>query len=252
MLKFSAANSKTKALKQVKELQKFLKNGRKIYSLDLLSGWSCPFAELCKSKVVTIGNKRKLVDGPYTKFRCFSASQEIAYPNVYNSRKHNYDLLKSSSDKTQLIQQSMPDNLGICRIHVAGDFFNPSYLQAWMQIAQQNPDRLFYAYTKSLIYWINLYQEIESIPNLVLTASYGGSSGDLIRVHNLRYAKVIYHPSEAKKMPIDHDDSHAARPSLRNKNFCLLLHGVQPAKSEASIALTRLRKEKVKFSYGSK
>ena len=42
MLKFSKANAKTQALKQVPELQKFLgKRGRKtakVYSLDLLSG----------------------------------------------------------------------------------------------------------------------------------------------------------------------------------------------------------------------
>ena len=60
MLKFSKANAKTQALKQVPELQKFLgKRGRKtakVYSLDLLSGYSCPYAEKCLSRAVVMPN----------------------------------------------------------------------------------------------------------------------------------------------------------------------------------------------------
>ena len=88
MLKFSKANAKTEALKQVDELKPYLEGKRKIYSLDLLSGYSCPAAHDCLSKAVADENgKRKIKDGPHTKFRCFSASQEVQYTNVYNSRK---------------------------------------------------------------------------------------------------------------------------------------------------------------------
>ena len=62
MLKFSNANAKTEALKQVPELAEYLKDKRKIYSLDLLSGYSCPYAEKCLSKAtvdITTG-KRKI------------------------------------------------------------------------------------------------------------------------------------------------------------------------------------------------
>lgn len=64
MLKFSNANAKTEALKQVPELARFLSDKRKIYSLDLLSGYSCPYAEKCLSKAVVQDNgKRKIRDG---------------------------------------------------------------------------------------------------------------------------------------------------------------------------------------------
>lgn len=36
------------------------------------------------------------------------------------------------------------------RIHDSGDFFSVEYLQAWVEIARQTPDVLFYAYTKEL------------------------------------------------------------------------------------------------------
>ena len=96
MLKFSKANAKTQALANDAELADYLTDKRKIYSLDLLSGYSCPYAKKCLSKAVVQDNgKRKIKDGKHTEFRCFSASQEVQYTNVYNSRKHNFDLLRN-------------------------------------------------------------------------------------------------------------------------------------------------------------
>ena len=253
MLKYSKANAKTEALKQVPELASYLDGNRKIYSLDLLSGYSCPFAKACLSKVVEVDGKRRIKDGPDNEFRCFSASQEAQYPNVYNARKHNFDLLRADQwDATlmaHLLQVSMPDNLGICRIHVAGDFFNRNYMEAWAMVARANEDRLFYAYTKSLKYWLDI---VDDIPyNMVLTASYGGRDDHLIATKGLRSATVVFSEAEADRLgaEIDHDDSHAARPSLRDNSFALLLHGTQPKGTEAATALKEL---KGKGSYSRK
>ena len=248
MLKWSPANAKTEALAQIPSLQQYLQNKRKIYSLDLLSGWSCPMAYDCLSRVV-LG---KIVDGKHTKFRCFSASQEVVYPNVYRSREHNYTLLrkcKTSLDMVSLINDNMPKNLGICRIHVGGDMFNRMYMLAWGTVAELNPSRLFYAYTKSLPYWLAYRDYFDSLPNFVLTASYGGRHDDMIAKHNLRSAKVVFSENEAGSLEIDHDDSHAADPTKKRESFALLIHGIQPAGSEAASALQMLRKNKVKHSY---
>ncbi len=253
MLKFSVANAKTEALKQVDELKPFLANKRKIYSLDLLSGYSCPFANECLSKATVVDGKRKIQDGKNTKFRCFSASQEVQYTNVYNLRKHNFDTLRGEhlNDMIHRLNQDMPKNLGICRIHVAGDFFNSDYLFSWINMAMLHPDRLFYAYTKSLRYWLKYQEWIEQVDNFVLTASYGGSSDELIDSDKLRSAKVVFSEAEAEALglEIDHDDSHAARPSLKTQSFALLLHGTQPKDTDASTALKAL---KGKGSYSRK
>jgi hypothetical protein len=137
----------------------------------------------------------------------------------------------------------MPSNLGICRIHVAGDFFNQDYFDAWVGLAKLHTDRLFYAYTKSVVYWYRYARQNRMPENLVLTASYGGRHDDKIGEYGLRYAKVIYAESEAETLglPIDHDDSHAADPNLKGQSFALLLHGVQPKGSEASKALKALK-----------
>ena len=244
MLKFSAANAKTHALAAVPSLAAFLAGKRKIYSLDLLSGFSCPFAHECLSKAVVTNGKRSIKDGPHTKFRCFSASQEVQYTNVYNSRKHNFDSLRAcdtAGQMAQLIADSMPNNLGICRIHVAGDFFNQRYFDAWLQVAKHNPDRLFYAYTKSLRFWLHRRSLVNKCDNFVLTASYGGRDDSLIAKRKLRYAKVVFSEAEAGSLAIDHDDSHAANPDSQRESFALLLHGTQPKGSEASVALRDLK-----------
>jgi hypothetical protein len=252
MLKFSNANAKTEALKQVPELSEYLKDKRKIYSLDLLSGYSCPYAKACLSKaVVQSDGRRKIKDGKDNEFRCFSASQEVQYTNVFNSRKHNFDLLRYSENKDLLLMDSLPKDAGIVRIHVAGDFFNSEYLWAWWLTASENPNTLFYAYTKSLRYWVDVVNEMPILDNFVLTASYGGSTDHMIYEHNLRSTKVVFSEAEAERLglEIDHDDSHAARPSLRNQDFALLVHGTQPKGSEAAKALKEL---KGKGSYSRK
>jgi len=282
MLKFSKANNKLKNLANVKAIAKYLQNKRKVYSLDLLSGWSCPFANECLSKVVELNGKRKIKDGPNTQFRCFSASQEALYPAVYNLRKHNLDYLRNlynrearsvKSDKGRLhlshiISKQLPSNTGVLRMHVGGDFFNQTDFDVWALVARQHPDILFYAYTKSLPYWINRLEQLTD--NFVLTASRGGRMDHLIDEHNLRSTVVIADEILCEKiwkqkqhdrinkhkgfeqfrgLPIDHDDSHAANPDTRHNDFALLIHGGQPAGSEAGRAKGKL---KGVGSYGTK
>ena len=259
-LQFSDANTKLAELYSVPELQVWLANGQKVYSLDLLSGWSCPFAKNCLSKVHETGNltksgnpQVKLKDGPETEFRCFSASQEALLPSVYRRRKHNFDTLRGLhlNDMIHRLNQDLPKDLGILRFHVGGDFFNSDYFFAALNLAMMHPNKLFYAYTKSLKYWLKYREWTDQIPNLVLTASRGGRDDHLITEHHLRESVVVFSEDEAheRALAIDHDDSHAAVPSWSDNDFALLIHGVQPKGSEAGKAVVAL---KGKGSYGKK
>jgi len=151
--------------------------------------------------------------------------------------------LRFADNMDLLLMNSLPDDAGIVRIHVAGDFFNQDYMLAWWLTASENPNTLFYAYTKSLRYWNNIVNEMPILDNFVLTASYGGRDDHLIKPMGLRSAKVVFSEAEAEKLglEIDHDDSHAARPSMRNQDFALLIHGTQPKGSEAATALKALK-----------
>jgi hypothetical protein len=227
------------------ELLKFQKGNakldKKIFTFSINAGTTCPFADKCLSKVNL--KTGKLEDGPNTQFRCFSASSEVLFPAVFKARKYNFDLLrslKSVDSMVDLINKSIPAKANIVRVHVSGDFFNQNYFDAWMKVATLNPDKIFYAYTKSVPYWV---ERIDKIPNnFNLTASKGGRMDNMIENYNLKFAEVVFSEEEAetKGFKIDHDDSLAI---FSKDSFALLLHGSQPAGSVASKALSTLRKK---------
>ncbi len=248
MLKFSKANAKIEALGVVPTIAGYLANKRKVYSFDILSGHNCPFAKDCRSAAVVGANgKRTIVDGPDTQFRCFSASQEVLFTALYKLREANGEIVDIANESVNFaagaLMGAMPSNAGIIRIHVGGDFKSRPYFKAWLEVARQNPSRLFYAYTKSLPYWIDELKTLEKLPNFVLTASRGGHKDKLITQHKLREAVVVYSEQQAVDLglDIDHDDSHAADPSRRQQSFALLIHGVQPKGTEAAKALKELK-----------
>lgn len=235
---FGKANAKLEGLEKV--------IGGKIWTFSLLSGIDCPYAKECKSQaVVDASGKRHIQDGPDTLWRCFSASQEVLFTGVYLSRKKNADTIlpiaaKNPSAAADLLIANMPKKFAGIRIHVGGDFSTLNYFRAWCEAAKRVPDKIFYAYTKSLPFWV---KEIGNIPdNLILTASYGGHKDSLIAKHNLRYAKVVFSVQEAADLglEIDHNDFHAFNPETRDKSFALLIHGQQPAGSEAGKAVRAL------------
>ena len=233
LLTFGEPNAKLK--KMLKELSLKLK------TFTLPAGHTCPGAKDCLSRA----NRKtgKIQDGPDTEFRCFAASAEATYPSLRNMVWRNFELIKATLKNSvdacaDLICESLPKKFDIMRVHVGGDYFNVKYLQAWIEVAKRNPDKIFYSYSKSL----HFFKQFALPENLVLTASRGGKYDDMIDLHGWKEALVVYSEQEAidKGLEIDHDDTHAA---FGKDNFALLIHGTQPKGSAASAALSKLRKQ---------
>lgn len=244
VLSYSPANSKLRKLYDNRHLRRWTRNGRRIYSLDLPAGSSCPFALICRAKAVQIGTTRKIVDGPKATVRCYAASQEALFRDTFEMRQRNFKALLAANTTeamADLILSSLPKNAGIIRIHSSGDMFNRAYWRAWLKAAEHAPDVLFYGYTKAVEYWI---ADINDIPgNLILTASEGGTHDHLIAQHNLRFSRIIFSAADRAGLAIDNDDSHAARPDIADQSFALLIHGVQPAGTPAARAVQQLKQE---------
>ncbi len=247
-MKFSQANAKIRALSQVAALQKYLAGRRKVYSFDLLSGTNCPYAKDCKSTaVVQPDGSRKIVDGKHTDFRCFSASQEVLFTNLYKLRESNSEIVKIAAGPNgtvkakEALEKVMPSNAGIIRLHVGGEMATQAYFDVWLSLAISRPDVLFYAYTKSLPFWVKRLNQIPS--NFILTASRGGHKDNLIEKHNLRSVTVVESEQQAQHLglPIDHTDEFAANPEMKNVNFALLIHGIQPKDSKWGKAVKALK-----------
>ena len=245
MLKFSLATEQAK----LKDIEKWLGYKPVVYSISLPSGWTCPFALNCMSKADR--ETGKITDGKFTTFRCFSATDEARSPQARKQRWYNFDLLRKLDfeDMVSLIFSSIPVNMDICRVHVGGDFFNQRYFEAWLQVARLLPTKLFYAYTKSIPYWI---ANLDNIPsNFILNGSRGGSRDNLLDEYSLKIAEVVLSLEEAegKELPIDHDEFYALN---NNGNFGLLIHGTQPKNSDAGEAIKELKRKGINFSYSRK
>jgi hypothetical protein len=233
------------------------------FNFSVVSGHTCPYAKKCLAKVVVDPKtgKAKLVQPDDAEHRCFAASQEITNPNIYKSRLYNLKLTnyllqsggpsKFADIMTKTFDEKLPRGSKIFRIHVGGDFFSKAYLDGWIQVALKNPDILFYTYTKSYPYFKNVV-----LPsNFRVVFSLGGKHDKEIINDRLKFAVVVNSEEEAANfvwtdklgidhlgLEIDHDDSHAY--SSDDKPFALLIHGVQPAGTKASQAVSALVKKR--------
>lgn len=203
-----------------------------IATFSLPAGHTCPFANECFSKADRITGR--ITDGKHCKFRCFAASDEARMPTVRRSRWGNFEALKEAKTvkrMAELIHESLPKAIEFIRVHVSGDFFNRDYFRAWWKVAEMNPAKVFYAYTKAAKYVV----AEPPLANLRLTVSKGGKGDGLIAKHNLISAEVVFTEAGAiaKGLEIDHDDHLAI---AANQSFALLLHGTQPKGTQASEA----------------
>ncbi len=169
-----------------------------VYEFNLPAGHSCPFAKDCKIKVDRDTGKFETIG---SKFRCYAASAE-RFPAVRESRWHNFDCIVRG-DKIEI-----PKGATHVRIHGSGDFFSQDYFDQWLEVCRENPDVKFWAFTKSIRFWVNRLGKIPE--NLTLQASKGSYQDDLIEEYKLKFAEVFTDIADVPEgMPIDTDDSHA-------------------------------------------
>lgn len=84
------------------------------------------------------------------KIDCYACSGHYSRANVKASLGINTFLARYCLEFTQaaIMAQILADNITICRVHVAGDFFSDSYVEMWRDIAKAFPACVFWSYTK--------------------------------------------------------------------------------------------------------
>ena len=190
---------------------KFVKNTKyytgTVYEWNLPTGHTCPFALEC---LVKVDKQTGKFENKSNAYRCYAASPE-RFPAVRNHRWANYEYVRKSNKPV------LPKDCKAVRIHAAGDFFNQAYFDMWIEVAKENPQVEFWAYTKSLKYWVNRINEIPV--NLVLTASRGGRNDELIDQYKLKHVEVVKDETLAPAELVDTNDDLARIPNL---NFYLI------------------------------
>lgn len=258
LLKFQNMKDNAKLIETLREFARITGIENPVgLTFSLPSGHTCGnLAKIC----LTYANRDtgKLTRGKDAEFYCFSALNETR-PIVRAARWWNYELLlklwsyagTDYIDIANFIIESLPKKYpDLIRVHVGGEYpgtaMGREYMRAWFLVAKATGIHV-YSYTKNVETYLAVRDE--QPVNFNMTMSVGGLRDDLIAKHNLKHARVIYHPDNANGMPIDHNDINAV---FGDHSFNLLLHGTQPAGSDAGKAIKRMKSENVKFSYPSK
>ena len=115
-----------------------LENNAKIFNFSIpayktKSGKiTCPFADSC----VKYCYAQK---GNYTRF-----------PKIGELMEEKYKITKQDNFILLMNEEIKKKRATHIRIHDSGDFYSIKYLIKWIDISIQNPDVIFYAYTKSI------------------------------------------------------------------------------------------------------
>ena len=149
-------NLLTNSNKKIKKTAKL--NNVRLYEFNLPALITCPFADECK-------------------VFCYADKGSYKWKPVVNKYAFNLALTKNPDEfKKQIQLQLDKKRVEYVRIHSSGDFYSLKYLKQWIKIAKNNPNIVFYGYTKS----VPLFNSVNLPPNFIFCFSTGGKKDNLI------------------------------------------------------------------------
>jgi len=119
---------------------------------------------------------------------CYAQKGNYKYPSVIKGLNNRYELSKTDDFVPKMNATIILERPTHVRIHDSGDFYSPQYLQKWVQIAKANKDVIFYAYTKSIKFFID---GLKLPKNLKIIFSEGSKIDNLIDVNKHRHARIF-------------------------------------------------------------
>lgn len=127
--------STTKTRKQAKVTGKLFANGN--HKLDKTVGvFSLPPIKTC----VNCSTCAKT---------CYAMQQYKQYTNTRRAWDYNHELAKTNKFYNEVCNQLKTSKKQIIRLHASGDFMDNEYINKWYNIIKDNPNTLFYGYTKN-------------------------------------------------------------------------------------------------------
>tara|TARA_R100000935_G_C2830945_1_gene165045 strand:+ start:1453 stop:2055 length:603 start_codon:yes stop_codon:yes gene_type:complete len=164
---------------------------------------TCPFAGGCQAYCYA-------QKGNYTRFPIV---QELMEKKYLLSKQDNFPFLINTE-----IQKKKPTHV---RIHDSGDFYSPLYLQKWVDIANDNKEVIFYAYTKSIKFFVEGF----TVPtNLKIIFSEGSKTDNLINVNKHRHARIFKTSEELTAAGYIDASSNDLQAITDNKKVGLIFH----------------------------
>lgn len=203
MFYFSDGNSKLK--KTGKSI------GKRIFSFNLPAGRSatgrvvCPFAGSCAEY-------------------CYAKQGAYKWTPAIEVRESNLEMLHKHRENhlSVMLEDSIPSQADIVRIHDSGDFFAKWYASAWLDAIRNTPTVHFYAYTKS---W-RLFDLSDLPSNFVLVQSAGSADDSLLDKRHPH--AVVFRSHEDRELAGYVNGNEDDSPAIRGENkIGLVYHGTK-------------------------
>jgi hypothetical protein len=167
---------------------------------------------------------------------CYAQAGAYKFSNVAKAFQARLDMIRTAPQDffKQILAELDRKRAERLRVHDSGDFFNPEYLQLWLDIATARPKVKFYAYTKSVA-WVKAAQAAGLVPaNFTFVFSYGGTQDALIDKAKDRHSWV-FSSNEAMEAAGYADttetDDNAA--DLAQRKIGLVYHGTKKLSNTA-------------------
>jgi len=119
---------------------------------------------------------------------CYAQKGNYRYPSVIKGLNNRYELSKTDEFIPKMNATIILERPTHVRIHDSGDFYSIAYLNKWVTIANDNKEVIFYAYTKSIKFFID---GLKLPKNLKIIFSEGSKTDNLINVNKHRHARIF-------------------------------------------------------------
>ncbi len=135
---------------------------------------------------------------------CYATETE-GRTNVRIAMQNNLELLQDKSEdemyallaemindyQSQFTRKKLPENENVFRIHWDGDFFSNDYARAWARVIQENPQIMFWVYTRSFREPVNVVPDLYGIRNLALYLSVDEGNVEDAKLIRREYPKIL-------------------------------------------------------------
>ena len=152
---------------------------------------------------------------------CYAQKGNYKYPSVIKGLNNRYKLSQTNEFVPQMNATIILERPTHVRIHDSGDFYSIAYLNKWVTIAKQNKDIIFYAYTKSIKFFVN---GLLLPKNMKIIFSEGSKTDDLINTSKHRHARIFKTVEELNASGYIDASNNDLQAITENKKVGLVYH----------------------------
>ena len=152
---------------------------------------------------------------------CYAQKGNYKYPSVVKGLNNRYELSQTDEFVPKMNATIILERPTHVRIHDSGDFYSIKYLQKWVQIAEHNKEVIFYAYTKSIKFFVD---GLLLPDNMKIIFSEGSKTDNLINAREHRHARIFKTSKELNAAGYIDASSNDLQAITENKKVGLIFH----------------------------